>query len=158
MKIGIGYDVHALVNDRKLIIGGVSIPFEKGLAGHSDADVLVHALCDALLGAAGLDDIGSNFPDTDPRYKDISSIKLLEKTKGMVDRSNFRVVNADAVLLAEKPRLAPYKREMQQNLARALNVNTSCINIKATTSEGLGFIGNGQGIAAQCVVLLEDTS
>jgi 2-C-methyl-D-erythritol 2,4-cyclodiphosphate synthase len=155
MKIGIGYDVHALAKDRKLVIGGVSIPYEKGLAGHSDADVLIHALCDALLGAAGLDDIGCFFPDSDPQYKDILSIKLLEKTREIIDKNNFRLVNADAVLLAEAPRLSPYKKEMQRNIAGALKVNTGCINIKATTSEGLGFIGNGQGIAAMCVVLLE---
>jgi 2-C-methyl-D-erythritol 2,4-cyclodiphosphate synthase len=156
MKIGIGYDVHVLVAGRKLVIGGVSIPYKKGLAGHSDADVLIHALCDALLGAAGLDDIGAHFPDTDPQYKDISSIKLLEKTAEMINRANFRLVNADAVVLAEKPRLATYKGEMQQNIARTLHVKTGCISIKATTSEGLGFIGNGKGIAAQCVVLLEE--
>jgi 2-C-methyl-D-erythritol 2,4-cyclodiphosphate synthase len=156
MKIGIGYDVHGLVKDRKLIIGGVSIPYEKGLAGHSDADVLIHALCDALLGAAGLDDIGCFFPDSDPQYKDVLSIKLLEKTAEIIDRNNFYLINADAVLLAENPRLSPYKKEMQQNIARALKVKTSCINIKSTTSEGLGFIGQGQGIAAMCVVLLEE--
>jgi 2-C-methyl-D-erythritol 2,4-cyclodiphosphate synthase len=156
MKIGIGYDVHALVDDRKLFVGGVLIPYKKGLAGHSDADVLVHALCDALLGAAGLDDIGTHFPDTDPQYKDISSIKLLEKIAEIIDRANFRLVNADAVVLAEKPRLAPYKAAMQQNMARALNVEARCINIKATTGEGLGFIGNAEGIAAQCIVLLEE--
>ena len=156
MKIGIGYDVHALVENRDLIVGGVLIPYEKGLAGHSDADVLVHALCDALLGAAGLDDIGTYFPDTDPLYKDISSIKLLEKIAEIISRDHFRLVNADAVVLAESPRLGPYKAAMQQNIARALNVEAPCVNIKATTGEGLGFIGSGEGIAAQCVVLLEE--
>ena len=155
MKIGIGYDVHGLVKDRKLVIGGVSIPYKKGLAGHSDADVLIHALCDALLGAAGLDDIGCFFPDSDPQYKDISSIKLLEKTGEIIKKNKFHLVNADAVLLAEKPRLSPYKKKMQQNIAGALKVKPGCINIKSTTSEGLGFIGNGKGIAAMCVVLLE---
>ena len=155
MKIGIGYDVHALAAGRQLVIGGVSIPGEKGLVGHSDADVLIHALCDALLGAAGLDDIGCFFPDSDPRYKDISSLILLEKTRAIIDKSNFCLVNADAVLLAEAPRLNPYKKKMQRNIAGALQVDTGCINIKATTSEGLGFIGKGQGIAAMCVVLLE---
>jgi 2-C-methyl-D-erythritol 2,4-cyclodiphosphate synthase len=157
MKIGIGYDVHALVNGRKLVVGGVAIPYEKGLAGHSDADVLIHALCDALLGAAGLDDIGCFFPDSDPQYKDIPSIKLLEKTGEMIDRNNLCLVNADAVLLAEAPRLFPYKKEMQRNIAGALKVDTGCINIKATTGEGLGFIGKGEGIAALCVVLLEES-
>jgi 2-C-methyl-D-erythritol 2,4-cyclodiphosphate synthase len=157
MKIGIGYDVHALVNGRKLVVGGVAIPYEKGLAGHSDADVLIHALCDALLGAAGLDDIGCFFPDSDPQYKDISSIKLLEKTGEMIDRNKLCLVNADAVLLAEAPRLFPYKKEMQRNIAGALKVDTGCINIKATTGEGLGFIGKGEGIAALCVVLLEES-
>jgi 2-C-methyl-D-erythritol 2,4-cyclodiphosphate synthase len=156
MKIGIGYDVHGLTAGRKLIIGGVSIPFAKGLTGHSDADVLLHALCDALLGAAGLDDIGCFFPDTDPKYKNISSIKLLEKTTEIIDKNNLCLVNADAVLLAEAPRLAPYKKAMQRNIAEAMQVNTACINIKATTSEGLGFIGKGEGIAAMCVVLLAE--
>lgn len=157
MKIGIGYDVHALAAGRQLVIGGVSIPAEKGLAGHSDADVLIHAVCDALLGAAGLVDIGCFFPDSDPQYKDISSLILLEKTRDIIDKSNFCLVNADAVLLAEAPRLNPYKKEMQRNIAEALQVDAGCINIKATTSEGLGFIGKGQGIAAMCVVLLADS-
>ena len=155
MKIGLGYDVHELVEGKKLVIGGVAIPFEKGLSGHSDADVLVHALCDALLGAAGLDDIGCFFPDSDPQYKNIYSIKLLEKTAEIIDKNNLRLVNADCVLLAEAPRLAVYKQAMQRNIAKALNLETGCINIKATTGEGLGFIGKGEGIAAMCVVLLE---
>jgi 2-C-methyl-D-erythritol 2,4-cyclodiphosphate synthase len=158
MRIGLGYDVHGLVAGRKLVIGGVTIPYEKGLCGHSDADVLVHAVCDALLGAAGLDDIGVLFPDTDPRNKDICSIKLLEKTAALVDKNNFRLINADAVLMAEAPRLAPYKKAMQSNIAGALQVAPNRINIKATTTEGLGFIGKGDGIAAMCVVLVADSS
>lgn len=157
MKIGIGHDVHELVTGRRLVIGGVDIPFDKGLAGHSDADVLLHALCDALLGAAGLDDIGVLFPDHDPRYKDVCSINLLEKTAEIIDRNRLRLVNADAVLMAEAPRLSPYRAAMRTNIARALKVSTACINIKATTHEGLGFIGKGEGIAATCVVLLEET-
>jgi len=156
MKIGIGYDVHGLTAGKKLVIGGVTIPFDKGLKGHSDADVLVHAVCDALLGAAGLDDIGCFFPDTDPKFKNIYSIKLLEKTAEIIDKNNLCLVNADAVLLAEAPRMTPYKKAMQRNIADAMHVDTACINIKATTSEGLGFIGKGEGIAAMCVVLLAE--
>jgi 2-C-methyl-D-erythritol 2,4-cyclodiphosphate synthase len=155
MRIGIGYDVHALVAGRKLIIGGVTIPYEKGLAGHSDADVLIHALCDALLGAAGLGDIGIHFPDTDPQFKDISSLILLGKTAQKILEARFRLVNADTVVLAEKPVLAPYKAEMLRNIAQALRVDPSCISIKASTHEGLGFVGKGEGIAAQCAVLID---
>lgn len=155
MKIGIGYDVHRLVKDRELILGGVCIPFEKGLLGHSDADVLIHALCDAMLGAAGLGDIGKHFPDQDPRYKDIHSLKLLEKISAIIKRRDLQVVNVDAVVLAESPKLAPYRQEMQRNISETLKVSSACINIKATTTEGLGFIGNKEGIGAMCVVLLQ---
>ena len=155
MKIGIGYDVHRLVRGRKLIIGGVRIPFEKGLWGHSDADVLIHALCDALLGATGQGDIGCFFPDDDPRYKDISSIILLEKTLSIVNKKGFGIVNVDAIILAESPKMAPFINEMQQIIGHTLNVSGNCINIKATTTEGLGFIGHKEGIGAMCIVLLQ---
>ena len=155
MKIGIGYDVHRLVKGRELVLGGVCIPFEKGLLGHSDADVLIHALCDAMLGAAGLGDIGEHFSDQDPRYKDIRSLKLLEKTAAIIKKKKIHIVNVDAVILAESPKLAPYRQEMQRNLSKTLKVSSACINIKATTTEGLGFIGNKEGVGAMCVVLLQ---
>jgi 2-C-methyl-D-erythritol 2,4-cyclodiphosphate synthase len=155
MRIGMGYDVHRLVRERRLVLGGVTIPFEKGLLGHSDADVLVHALCDALLGAAGLGDIGLHFPDTDPLLKDIYSIKLLAMTYEMVREKGFSIINADATVFAEAPKLAPYKNEIQKNIAQTLNVDPDLINIKATTTEGLGMIGKGEGIGAMCVVLID---
>lgn len=155
MRIGMGYDVHRLVRERQLVLGGVTIPFEKGLLGHSDADVLVHALCDALLGAAGLGDIGLHFPDTDPLFKDIYSIKLLAMTYEMVGEKGFSIINADATVFAEAPKLAPYKNEIQKNIAQTLNVDPDLINIKATTTEGLGMIGKGEGIGAMCVVLID---
>jgi 2-C-methyl-D-erythritol 2,4-cyclodiphosphate synthase len=127
MRIGTGYDVHRLTSGRKLILGGVAIPFEKGLFGHSDADVLVHSICDALLGAAGLGDIGLHFPDTDPEFKDISSIKLLEKTYQMVTKKGFNLVNIDSTVFAQKPKISPFREKMQQNIARAMNVNNSLI-------------------------------
>ena len=154
MRVGLGYDVHRLVEGRKLILGGIDIPFEKGLLGHSDADVLIHAICDALLGAAGLDDIGVHFPDTDPAYKDISSIKILRKTFQMVRSKNFSVVNIDTVIFAETPKLSPYRQAMQTALAAAIELDPQRINIKATTTEGLGMIGQGQGIGAMCVALI----
>lgn len=155
MRIGTGYDVHKLISGRKLVLGGVAIPFEKGLLGHSDADVLIHSICDALLGAAGLGDIGLHFPDTDPKFKDISSIKLLEKTYQMVCKKGFNLKNLDSIVFAQKPKIFPFREKMQQNIARAMNVNTDCINIKATTTEGLGMFGRGEGIGAMCVVLVE---
>lgn len=155
IKTGIGYDVHRLVKGRELVLGGVCIPFEKGLLGHSDADVLIHALCDAMLGAAGLGDIGEHFPDQDPRYKDIRSLKLLEKTRAIIEKKAFHIVNVDAVVVAESPKLAPYRQEMQRNISESLKVSSDCINIKATTTEGLGFIGNKEGVGAMCVVLLQ---
>jgi len=156
MNIGMGYDVHRLVNGRKLVLGGVVIPFEKGLLGHSDADVLAHAVCDALLGAAALGDIGLHFPDTDPKFKDISSLKLLARTFALVRAQGFKIGNIDATIFAEAPKIGPYRERMQENLANAVEVAPGCINIKATTTEGLGFIGRGEGIAAMCAALLVD--
>jgi len=156
MRIGSGYDVHRLVPGRKLVLGGVTIPFEKGLLGHSDADVLVHALCDALLGAAGLGDIGLHFPDTDPEFKDIHSIRLLARTYRMVRAKGFSIVNADATVFAEAPKLSPYKDEMKKNIAKPLETDPDRINIKATTTEGLGMIGKGEGIGAMATVLINN--
>lgn len=155
MRTGIGYDVHRLVTGRKLVLGGTDIPYERGLLGHSDADVLVHAVCDALLGAAGLGDIGLHFPDTDPKYKDISSLTLLAKTNVMVREKGFSIRNIDTIIFAESPKIGPYRKSMQENLAAAVNIDPGCVNIKATTTEGLGMIGQGEGIAAMCMVLVE---
>jgi 2-C-methyl-D-erythritol 2,4-cyclodiphosphate synthase len=155
MRTGIGYDVHRLAAGRKLVLGGTEIPYEKGLLGHSDADVLVHAVCDALLGAAGMGDIGLHFPDTDPKYKDISSITLLSQTGDMVRGKGFSIRNIDTIIFAEAPKIGPYRKNMQQNLATAVNVDPTCVNVKATTTEGLGVIGKGEGIGAMCVVLVE---
>ncbi len=154
MRIGMGYDVHKLVEDRKLILGGVEIPYEKGLLGHSDADVLVHAIMDALLGAAALGDIGKHFPDTDPEYKDISSILLLKHVKKLLEEHFYVIGNIDATVIAQKPKLAPYREEMVENIANALGISKNQISVKATTEEGLGFTGRGEGIAAQAIVLL----
>ena len=154
MKIGIGYDVHRLVPGRQLTLGGTLIPFDKGLLGHSDADVLTHAICDALLGAAGLGDIGQHFPDTDPQYKDISSLKLLARSYKKVRQKGFTINNIDTIIFAEAPKIGPYRQTMLENLARALEVDPGCINIKATTTEGLGVIGKGEGIGAMSVVLV----
>lgn len=155
MRIGMGYDVHRLVEDRKLILGGVEIPFEKGLLGHSDADVLLHAIMDALLGAAALGDIGKHFPDTDMKYKGISSITLLEHVGKLLSDNLFIIGNIDATVIAQRPKLLPYREQMVKNVAKALNISENQINIKATTEEGLGFTGSGEGISAQAVVLLE---
>ncbi len=155
MRIGMGYDIHQLVTGRNLVLGGLTIPFEKGLLGHSDADVLVHAVCDALLGAAGLGDIGIHFPDTDPAFKDIYSMELLSRTYAMVQEKGFSIINADATVFAEAPKLSPHRTEMEQNIARALETSPDRINIKATTGEGLGMIGKGEGISSMCVVLIE---
>lgn len=155
MRIGIGYDIHRLVKGRPLILGGVSIAYEKGLLGHSDADVLTHAICDALLGAAGLGDIGTHFPDSDPQYKDISSLTLLTETCRLVTDKGFQIVNLDATLLAEAPKLAPHRQQMQTQLADTMNLRPTEINIKATTTEGLGVIGKGEGIAAMCIALID---
>ena len=155
MRIGTGYDVHRLTSGRKLILGGVEIPFEKGLLGHSDADVLIHSICDALLGAAGLGDIGLHFPDTDSKFKDISSIKLLEETYKMVTEKGFNLVNIDSTVFAQEPKISPFREKMQQNIARAMNAYSNCVNIKATTTEGLGMFGRGEGIGAMSVVLID---
>lgn len=154
-RIGMGYDIHRLVTGRKLVLGGVSIPYEKGLWGHSDADVLVHAACDALLGAAGLGDIGEMFPDTDPRYRDAYSIDLLKAVYRRVADLNLNLVNLDATVFAQLPKLSPYKAAMTRCLAAAMEVDPLCVNIKATTTEKLGVIGEGAGMAAMCVVLLD---
>ena len=155
MKVGIGYDVHKLVAGRKLVLGGVVIPFEKGLLGHSDADVLVHAVCDALLGAAAMGDIGLHFPDTAPQFKDIASLKLLARTNALIRGKGFTIGNIDATIFAEAPKIGPYRQKMQENLANTVEVDPGCINVKATTTEGLGYIGRGEGIAAMSVALLE---
>lgn len=155
MRIGMGYDVHKLVADRKLILGGVEIPYEKGLLGHSDADVLVHAIMDALLGAAALGDIGKHFPDTDSAYKGADSMKLLSEVGVLIDRENMLIGNIDATVIAQKPKLSPYIEQMRQNIAKVLGIDINQVNIKATTEEGLGFTGSGEGISAQAICLLE---
>ena len=155
MRIGQGYDVHRLRKGRPLFLGGVEIPFEKGLDGHSDADALLHALCDALLGAAGMGDIGRHFPDTDPAFKNIYSIELLKKTWAIVSQPGRAIVNIDATIFAEAPKIAPYADQMKQSIADALAISPDQVNIKATTTEGLGFVGRGEGIAALCVVLID---
>ncbi len=155
MRIGTGYDVHRLTENRALVLGGVAIPYEKGLLGHSDADVLVHAIMDALLGAAALGDIGRHFPDTDDAYAGISSIVLLKKVRMLLEQEHYVIGNIDATIIAQKPKLAPFLPEMRTNLAEVLEVSENQINIKATTEEGLGFTGAGEGIAAQAVCLLE---
>ena len=155
MRIGIGYDVHRLVEGRKLILGGVTIPFEKGLLGHSDADVLIHAVCDALLGAAGLGDIGLHFPDTDPQLKDISSIQILSKTIAMLNLKGFKVINLDSTIMAESPKISPFREKMIENIARTIEIEPECVNVKATTLETLGMMGKGEGIAALCIALIE---
>ena len=154
MRIGIGYDVHAFAEGRPLILGGVSIEHERGLAGHSDADVLAHAVADALLGAAREGDIGRLFPDTDPAWAGADSLDLLARVAGLVRESGFRIVDVDSVLVLERPRVAPYRDQMRENLARALGVPVESVGVKATTTEGLGFAGRGEGIGAQAVVLL----
>ncbi len=154
MRIGMGYDVHQLVKDRKLILGGVDIPHELGLLGHSDADVLLHAIMDALLGAAGLGDIGKHFPDTDPAYSGISSMVLLERVAAMLSEKGYLVDNIDATVIAQRPKLRPYIAQMEENIARALEISLEQVNVKATTEEHLGFTGREEGIAAQAVCLL----
>ncbi len=155
MRVGLGYDVHKLVEGRKLILGGVEIPYEKGLLGHSDADVLVHAIMDALLGAAGLGDIGRHFPDTDPKYKGADSMVLLKEVKGLLEKKLLFVGNIDATVIAQRPKLAPYIDDMRKNIAGVLEVPEDCVNIKATTEEGLGFTGSGEGMSAQAICALE---
>lgn len=155
LRIGHGYDVHRLAVGRKLILGGVDIPWEKGLVGHSDADVLTHAIMDALLGAAGLEDIGSMFPDTDETFRGISSLLLLQKVAGELEDQGVDIVNIDATILAQAPKLAPYRREMRENIARALGIGVEQVGVKATTEEHLGFTGDGSGMAAHAVALVE---
>ncbi len=151
MRVGMGYDVHKLVEGRKLIIGGVEIPYEKGLLGHSDADVLVHAVMDALLGAAALGDIGQHFPDTDEKYKGADSIMLLKEVGKMLDKENFIIENIDATIIAQKPKMAPHIMSMRKNIAGALGIQLNQVNVKATTEEGLGFTGSGEGISSQAI-------
>jgi 2-C-methyl-D-erythritol 2,4-cyclodiphosphate synthase len=156
MRIGQGFDAHALVAGRRLVIGGVHVPHDKGLAGHSDADVLIHALCDALLGAAGLGDIGTHFPDGDARFKDIDSRKLLREVARLIAAARLKVVNVDATVIAQAPRLAPHVAAMRANLAADLDIAPAAVNVKAKTTERLGFVGRGEGIAAEAVALLEE--
>ncbi len=155
MRVGQGFDVHALVEGRKLVIGGVQIPHYKGLEGHSDADVLLHAVCDALLGAAGLGDIGKHFPDTDERYRGADSRGLLRSVAAEVKKAGFKVVNVDATILAQAPRMAPHMAKMAANIAADLGIAEGSVNVKATTTEQLGFLGRGEGIAAQAIALIE---
>jgi 2-C-methyl-D-erythritol 2,4-cyclodiphosphate synthase len=155
MRIGQGYDVHRLVHGRPLFLGGVKIPFERGLDGHSDADVLLHAVCDAILGAAGKGDIGRHFPDTDPAYKGICSIELLKETWKIVLPHYSSIINIDTTIFAEAPKISPYADKMKASIASALSIYSDQVNIKATTTEGLGFVGRGEGIAAMCVVLID---
>lgn len=155
MRVGMGYDVHKLVEGRKLILGGVDVPYEKGLLGHSDADVLVHAIMDALLGAAALGDIGRHFPDTDPAYSGADSIELLKHVKKLLDEKMYYISNIDATVIAQRPKLAPYIPDMVKNIAAALDIDEDQVNIKATTEEGLGFTGSGEGISSQAICALE---
>ena len=157
LRIGHGYDVHRLVEGRPLILGGLAVPYEKGLDGHSDADVLLHAIMDALLGAAALGDIGRHFPDSDPAYAGVSSMVLLKSVGGILKHAGYAVVNIDATVLAQAPKLAPYIEEMRRRIAEALGINYDRVSVKATTEEGLGFTGEGRGIAAHAVALIEKT-
>ena len=154
MRVGMGYDVHKLVEDRELILGGVKIQYKLGLLGHSDADVLLHAIMDSLLGAAALGDIGKHFPDTDSKYKGISSIELLKHVGNLLTKHNFKIGNIDATIIAQKPKMAPHILKMRENIAYALNISIDQINVKATTEEGLGFTGEGLGISSQAICLL----
>lgn len=154
MRVGMGYDVHKLVTNRALILGGVTIPYERGLLGHSDADVLIHAIMDALLGAMALGDIGKHFPDTDEQYRGISSMDLLKQVRKLVDREAYIIGNIDATIVAQRPKLAPYMKAMVENIAKVLEIDINQVNIKATTEEGLGFTGTGKGISAKAICLL----
>lgn len=153
-RIGFGFDVHRLETGRKFILGGVEIPFEKGLLGHSDADVLIHAICDALLGAAALGDIGKHFPDTDERYKGISSVNLLEHVGELIKKNGYTVGNIDSTLVLQKPKIASYVDSMRSNIARRLKISIDAVSVKATTNEGLGFIGSGEGAVAYAVAMI----
>jgi len=154
MRAGIGYDVHKLVENRELVLGGVRIPFEKGLLGHSDADVLTHAIMDALLGALALGDIGKHFPDTDNKYKNISSLLLLDKVRELIDEKGYQISNIDSTIIAQRPKLSPYMEEIKDKLSETLKINKDKLNVKATTEEGLGFTGEGLGISAQAICIL----
>jgi len=158
MKVGIGYDIHKLVPERKLILGGVEIPFVKGLLGHSDADVILHALCDAILGGLGLGDIGDHFPDTDQEYKNVSSLLLLKKVAELMREKKYRPSNADVTVILEEPRVSPFKARMKENIAKVLAMNIDDVNIKATTSEGVGTLGKSEAIAAYAVITLKEST
>ena len=155
MRVGQGFDIHALVENRKLIIGGVEIPYKRGLAGHSDADVLLHAICDALIGAAALGDIGAHFPDTDPRYKDIDSRKLLREVGKLLTENGWRIINIDATIIAETPKMAPHIPAMVKNIAQDLAIDVEDVNVKAKTNEKIGYIGRGEGIAAEAIACIK---
>lgn len=155
MRIGHGYDVHRLIENRRLVLGGVHIPWDAGLLGHSDADVLVHAIMDSLLGAAALGDIGRHFPDTDDRYKNADSIKLLEHVRMLLEDKGYCIINIDATIIAQRPKLAPYIEKMRENICAVLGMDVDCVNIKATTEENLGFTGAGQGMAAHAVCIID---
>lgn len=155
LRVGVGYDVHKLVNNRKLILGGVEIPYEKGLLGHSDADVLIHAIIDSLTGAAKKGDIGRLFPDNDDSFKDISSLELLKRVNELLIQDSWKIINIDCIIIAQKPKLMTYISTMEEKISSCLNIESDCINIKATTEEGLGFTGSGEGISAQAVCLIE---
>ena len=155
MRVGLGYDVHKLVEGRDLILGGVNIPYEKGLLGHSDADVLVHAIMDALVGAAALGDIGKHFPDTDPQYKGIDSLKLLGHVGKLLDKHLYVIENIDATIIAQRPKMAPHIQKMRENIAEVLGIEVDQVNVKATTEEGLGFTGTGEGISSQAICAIE---
>ena len=154
MRVGIGYDVHKLVENRKLVLGGVEIEHDKGLLGHSDADVLVHAIMDAILGALALGDIGKHFPDTDPKYKGADSIKLLEFVNNLIESKGYKVNNIDSIIIAQAPKMAPHILKMRENVAKAINADIDCVSIKATTEDGLGFTGNNEGISSQAICSL----
>lgn len=158
MRVGMGYDVHKLVEGRKLILGGVDIPYEKGLLGHSDADVLLHAIMDALLGAAALGDIGKHFPDTDDKYKGISSLELLKEVGRLLNENNYIIENIDATIIAQRPKMLPHIQKMRENIAGVLGIQLNQINVKATTEEGLGFTGSGEGISSQAICALTSVS
>lgn len=155
VRTGIGYDVHRLDKDRRLILGGVEVPYEKGLLGHSDADVLLHAICDALIGGMGEGDIGQHFPDHDPSFKDISSMQLLKDVSGLLKEKGFVLLNIDSTIIAEGPRISKFVKGMRENISSILGVAIDCVNIKATTNEGIGFVGRGEGIAAQAVCTIK---
>jgi len=157
-RVGIGYDVHPFADGRRCILGGIDVPCNKGLKGHSDADVLLHAICDALLGAAGQGDIGLHFPDDDPRWKGMSSLKFLEEVERLLSKRGWSVVNVDAVIITEEPKISPYAQQMKENISRCLLIGEDQVNIKATTNERMGFIGRGEGIAVQAIALIKGSS